>query len=499
VENAFGDLLESQEALSLVSSAAADGLPVFAMCSASRVLAAAGVLRGKFMVGSPRFEEEYKRAGADYRGNPRNDVPPAIDGNIVTAARGQAYDKANCQALATLVENRGRRGPKKTAAPVLKAPRRLPAEVEGLKRACAIGGEGRQGARGICPAPGGGYIVAGYSAGPGSKDPDALLLKTDETGRVEWARVYGGAGTEYGNHILALEDGYLLTGFTTSFGKGSRDVYLVRVDAAGKEIWSRTFGGASWDVGTASCPAEGGFLVCGYTRSSGRGEEDILVIKVGDDGREIWSRTYGGPRLDMGAAIALSGDGGFFVGASSLSFSGNTDFHLVRAAADGSEMWSRTYPFEGKRGYGFEWLTGMTACRDGGVVLAGYGDGSDLMDVILAKVDAGGELGWRKSTGRAGFYDFGNAVLELADGSLLVAGVTKTFVADKLLADNDVSLVKISAGGDILRETTLVLPGRQWITAIAPASDGEVVLAGHAGPGENGRFDVLLALFRAGD
>ena len=73
-------------------------------------------------------------------------------------------------------------------------------------------------------------IVTGYTFSQGSGDADILVVKTDSKGEMHWARTFGGAGTEYGNDCEVLGDGYLITGYTTSFGAGSKDVYAIKID-----------------------------------------------------------------------------------------------------------------------------------------------------------------------------------------------------------------------------------------------------------------------------
>lgn len=106
VPNSYEDLIDSPDALKLINEAVHSNLPVFAMCSGVRVLAAANVISKRHVVGSPRFKEEYEEAGAIYVGNERNDTPPLIDDNIITSARGQTYNYANAMAVATVIERR---------------------------------------------------------------------------------------------------------------------------------------------------------------------------------------------------------------------------------------------------------------------------------------------------------------------------------------------------------------------------------------------------------
>jgi len=82
------DLLASPETLALVRQAVADGLLVVATCGAVRVLAAADVIEGRVVTGYAAYAQEYIAAGATYAGD---QVPPILDGTILTSAHGRYY------------------------------------------------------------------------------------------------------------------------------------------------------------------------------------------------------------------------------------------------------------------------------------------------------------------------------------------------------------------------------------------------------------------------
>ena len=497
VPDSFADLLESPEALHFVKKAADLGLPVFTLCSGSRVLAAADVVRGKKMVGSPRFVEEYNQAGADYVGNQRNDHPPVIDGNIITGTRGQYYNVANCQAIATLVEGRQKKGRKRFSRENFLVAHEPSFLSEDGVWARVLGGDKAEGGRDVCFCPDGGFLVTGYTFSQGTGDADILVIKADEDGEVEWCRTLGGAGAEYGNACLCLRDGYLISGYTSSFGAGSKDVYVAKLDEKGREIWVKTFGGASWDVGTALCESgDGNFFVCGYTHSFGKGEEDIYLVKIDENGNEVWSKTFGGERLDMANSVALTADGGLLIGATSGSFSDNTDFYLIRTDDKGAEIWSKTYSAEGPRGHAFDWCTAMAGTRDGGAILTGYADSQDVMDVHVIKTDAQGNQIWAKTLGNKPFYDFGNDIMEMADGSFFVAGTTKSILKSKEIYDNDVYLIKLDPDGNVLWEKSLGGAESDWAASAALTETGDIVVAGHTNSRGRGFFDLLVLRIR---
>lgn len=133
----------------------------------------------------------------------------------------------------------------------------------------------------------GGHIVTGH-IGPGYGysgfgNEDVYLLKLDAWGQEEWFRSYGGAGRDYGRWVRQTADGgYIVAGYTTSFGASGYDVYLIKADNAGNQEWYTTFGGAGHDYGYAvQQAADGGYMICGTTNSFGFGGVDVYLIRTG--------------------------------------------------------------------------------------------------------------------------------------------------------------------------------------------------------------------------
>jgi Secretion system C-terminal sorting domain len=132
----------------------------------------------------------------------------------------------------------------------------------------------------------GGYIVSGTTSAIGAGGYDAWLIKTDANGNEVWNHAYGSEGSDRSYSVVETEDhGYLSAGTTTSFGAGGTDIYLVRTDSLGNEIWSSTHGGVDSDVcyEIVQTPDDGSILV-GYTQSFGAGERDGYLIRLAPEG-----------------------------------------------------------------------------------------------------------------------------------------------------------------------------------------------------------------------
>ena len=116
------------------------------------------------------------------------------------------------------------------------------------------------------------------------------------------------------------------------FGIGSKDVLLIKTDSKGNEEWNRTFGGSDHDCGySVQQTSDGGYIITGYTNSSGAGESDVLLIKTDSHGNKEWAMTIGGSNLDKGYSVEQTSDGGhIIVGETYSSGTGDGDVWLIK-------------------------------------------------------------------------------------------------------------------------------------------------------------------------
>jgi hypothetical protein len=168
----------------------------------------------------------------------------------------------------------------------------------------------------------GGFIIAGGTSSIGEGGADMWILKLDKNGNQEGERFFGGTYDDIAKSIIETQDGgYVVAGDSQSFGNGKTDARIIKFDFLGKVIWTRTYGGKEDDrIYSFEVTTDGGFIGAGYTESSGAGSHDVWILKLDASGNKEWERLYGGKDWDDAESVQQTKDGGFVIGATTLSF-----------------------------------------------------------------------------------------------------------------------------------------------------------------------------------
>jgi hypothetical protein len=196
-------------------------------------------------------------------------------------------------------------------------------------------------ARSVVEADDGSYLLAGSTESFGAGVDDFWLVKVDSSGNHEWNRTYGGSNSDYAFSTVGTSDGgYAIGGRTRSFGSGGADFWLVKVDSSGNHEWNQTYGGTGNDPAHTLVEAslagtvDGGYVLAGFTVSFGAGGQDGWLVKTDVDGNMEWNQTYGGTYDDVINSVTETSDKGYVLAGFTLSLgTGAQDFWLVKLAA----------------------------------------------------------------------------------------------------------------------------------------------------------------------
>jgi len=334
----------------------------------------------------------------------------------------------------------------------------------------------------------GGYIVAGSTGSFGAGGGDFYLIKTDASGDALWTRIYGGTGYDYGYSVQqTLDGGYIIAGYTQSFGAGSYDVYLIKTSASGDTLWTRTYGGADGDGGfSVQQTSDTGYIITGYTYSFGAESTDVYLIKTDASGDTLWTRTYGGTGYDYGRSVRQTLDGGYIIAGQTRSFGAgyDDDVYVIKTNSSGDTLWTRTYG--GTIG---DFGRSVQQTADGGYIIAGYTGsfGAGDIDVYLIKTDPSGETLWTRTFGGTD-EDCGRSVQQTADGGYIVAaGAFDTYGWNY-----DAYLIKTIAYGDTLWTRTYGGTGAEYGEKVQQTADGGYIVAGTTSSFGAGNADFYL-------
>ncbi len=335
----------------------------------------------------------------------------------------------------------------------------------------------------------GGYIVAGYTLSFGAENDDIWVLKLSSTGTVDWQKTYGGSSDDYAQSIQQTSDGgYIVAGYTLSFGAGGSDIWVLKLSSSGTIEWQKTYGGGSGDYAPSiQQTSDGGYIIAGITSSFGAGGGDVWVLKLSSTGTVEWQKRYGGSLYDRSYSIQQTSDGGYIIASITSSFgAGSSDIWVLKLSSTGTIEWQKTYG-----GRYSDYPQSIQQTSDGGYIVAGitFSFGAGGWDIWVLKLSSTGTVEWQKKYGGSS-SDYSYSIQQTSDGGYVVAGATTSFG----LGSADVWVLKLSSTGTIDWQRTYGGSGFQEAYSIQKTSDGGYIIAGHDYLFDAGGEDAFLVL-----
>ena len=258
-------------------------------------------------------------------------------------------------------------------------------------------------------------------------DTDAWIVKIDASGSEVWNRTYGGPDVNASaNAVTGTDDGgYLFVGSIVPWGGNESAAWAVRLNESGMEVWNRTFGGAGNETANAVTRLpDGDFVLAGSTESSGAGMADVWVVRLNESGDEVWNRTFGSPDDDAGRAVINTSDGNLLVAGIFTERPDNatvdTDALLIKLTPDGDILWNWIYGDFGVD----ESAMAVIETADGGYLFAGETGfpGVNDTDAWLVATDTEGAVAWSRTFGGENPGDRAASLLEIAPGEHAFVG-----------------------------------------------------------------------------
>jgi len=336
----------------------------------------------------------------------------------------------------------------------------------------------------------GGYIVVGNTTCFGAGSTDVYLIKTDSLGDTLWTRAYGGSSGERGRCVRQTSDGgYIVVGRTRSFGAGDWDIYLIRADTAGNTIWTRTYGGTGSDMGYGVMQTlDGGYIIVGATGSFGGDTAGVYVVRTDAAGDTLWTRTYPGYDSDCCYSVDHAWGGGYIFGGHTRSPGPySDDVFLLRTDTLGNTVWSRIYD----QANAAEWGRCVRQTADGGYIIIGEYQPPlpNAADMFVIKTDSAGDTLW---TGRygGGQSDAGYSVAQAYNGNYVFVGISESFRPEPW---PQLYVVETDSWGSVINEQIYCPPS--WLTygmSVQQTLDCGYIISGYALGAPSRRTEVYL-------
>ena len=338
-----------------------------------------------------------------------------------------------------------------------------------------FGGEFSDGFRGISQCTDGGFLLAGYTFSESEGGADILLIKTDSEGNLLWEKKFGGSGCEYANCVKEDSAGNIfLAGFTTSFGNGNEDFYVIKTDSIGNIIWQKNYGSEETDIAEKFIFTENDeLIIAGFTEKTADYQDDMFLIKINTEGDTLWTKTKMSLNSQFAKDIIHAEDDEYLVLGSSGSFSaqgwGNRQVITFKIDADGNDSSFKTYGESSLQ----NWGNAVTKADSDNYIIVGTADitYNDLDQMYALKTKPLMNLQWQKRYGESAYYDYGHSVLKYSEDNYFIIGVTKN-----ISNDNNICVVHIDQDGIFQKKEIYGGYGNDWVSDAVLSKDKRYIV-----------------------
>ena len=281
-----------------------------------------------------------------------------------------------------------------------------------------------------------GKIAAGGMAGALSKVADSLVTVLDKSGKVIYTReILEETEIQQISEVVITESGQVIA------VENATDDFVAHVrafDAAGEDLWTHSTA-KTWYNGAVARTPEGATMVAVREVVDNGGTHDLRVFVISDDNKVMWTKQHGDPLTRYAPNAMVIGPYGDVTVCGWLSRTKSQDALLMGLDQDGALRWKTRVPVPGP---GYDYCSGVTRTRDGGVAFAGSGfTGDPVVDMWVGKLDGLGTPVWTEAYSSMGAWaDYAHGIVELPSGELVIGGA----MYDEAAGDRVRTLLRIT-------------------------------------------------------
>ncbi|MCB2206870.1 MAG: T9SS type A sorting domain-containing protein [Bacteroidetes bacterium] len=345
----------------------------------------------------------------------------------------------------------------------------------------------------VCQTNDDGFLLAGTTRSYGAGSDDMYIVRLDKNGTTLWTKTYGWIHKDAIRSIISIDNGFILTGDVWDYGYAGLDVYVMKIDNSGNVIWDQLYGTHSREVGFKTIPSmDDGFLVLGHSRNY-EPMGDLLLVKSDMDGNEIWRNNYGSEFDDYGFDLIQDNEGDIVMIGSKGSFfddvhgnfkNSDADIYLIKTDEDGNEIWQKTY---GGNQHDFGQV--LIASEDGYYIFGSSQSNSHgSFDMLLIKTDELYNEVWSTYYGGAE-YEYGMSMDRNDQGDLFLFGTTKSYGTNQ---SADFYLIKANGNGEEIWNLTIGGENSEFGHQVIATPDSGCVVIGQTNSYGEGGFDFLF-------
>ncbi len=329
-------------------------------------------------------------------------------------------------------------------------------------------------------------FVVGQTASYGQGGYDIFLMKLDTSGQELWTKTYGETSNEQAFGFIKSSSGDLIISGYTYASSSIGNVLVMRIDTSGNVIWDEQYDASG--IGKSHSLEEldnGDLMVFGSLDVAASGNDDLQIIKVNSSGNQIWSKTIGGTNADIcQSSVKISNERIILTGYTESFGQGNKDVFLMEIDSSGSLNWFKTYGDTSNESANKILLT-----DDGGYLLFGQTEskGAGLSDLLAMKLDSLGNVIWSNVYGTIA-EEQGNSAFKIADGGFILVGNSNGI---NIGGNLDLLILKIDSLGSL--HWSIGFGGSQLDEGImgAERKDGALDIYGRTSSTGQGNFDLL--------